>query len=102
MKTESRRSENIYKGLITALERKDNAIRRYANITSHELRAPIASMLGLIQLWQGHQDDEDFSQSIMEKMEQCAQELDDIAARLNAELDPNMNIINPEIKIGRY
>ncbi|MEM9857268.1 MAG: histidine kinase dimerization/phospho-acceptor domain-containing protein [Bacteroidota bacterium] len=97
MDTESNKFENIYKGLISALERKDRAIRRYANITSHELRAPVASMLGLIQLWQKHQEDEAFSRTIMEKMEECAQNLDQVATRLNAELDPNMNIINPEI-----
>ncbi|MEM7108921.1 MAG: histidine kinase dimerization/phospho-acceptor domain-containing protein [Bacteroidota bacterium] len=102
MSSNSAKAESIYKGLISALERKDKAIRRYAHITSHELRAPVASMLGLIQLWHEHQEDTAFSQSIMNKMQECAQQLDMITSRLNAELDPTMNIVNPEIKTGQY
>ncbi|MEN0111589.1 MAG: glycine cleavage T C-terminal barrel domain-containing protein, partial [Planctomycetota bacterium] len=36
----------------------------------------------LIQLWQKHQEDEAFSRTIMEKMEECAQNLDQVATRL--------------------
>ncbi|MEM6362196.1 MAG: histidine kinase dimerization/phospho-acceptor domain-containing protein [Bacteroidota bacterium] len=102
MNVKSRKSENIYKGLMSALERKDNAMRRFANITSHELRAPVASMLGLMQLWDVHQGDDEFRRSIMDKMQECALELDKVTYRLNAELDVKTNAFNPEIEIDRY
>ena len=102
MNIKSRKSENIYRGLIKALERKDKALRNYANITSHELRAPIASILGLMQLWDLHQHDDEFCHSLMVKMQQCAVDLDMVTRKLNEELDPSINVLNPETGSYRY
>lgn len=102
MSVKSIKSDNIYRGLIAALERKDQALKTYSNITSHELRAPIASMLGLMQLWKVHKDDLEFSCSLIEKMEQCAIELDQVACKLNSELNPSINCSTLEKETYRY
>lgn len=81
--SENRKELNLSRALIAALKRKDNALRQYAYITSHELRSPIASILGLVQLWQEHENDETFCKALIAKIHQCALELDLVAHKLN-------------------
>ncbi len=87
----SKKDVNIHRGLVSALHRKDEALQKYAHITSHILRAPVASILGLAHLWQIHKDDPVFRETIVEKVLESAVKLDQITSTLNAELVTHMN-----------
>ncbi len=87
----SKKDVNIHRGLVSALNRKDEALQRYAHITSHTLRAPVASILGLAHLWKVHKDDPAFCETIIEKVLESAIKLDEITSTLNAELVAHMN-----------
>lgn len=86
MNIKSRGNNNIYRGLIAALNRKDEVIQNYAHAISHNLRSPVASIVGLAHLWETYRDDPQFSKTIIEKVLECAHELDQITTDLNTEL----------------
>ena len=79
--TNSTRS-NLCKALISALKRKDDALKKYAYITSHELRAPVARILGLAGLLSKYENDEAMQSAIVNRIRLCAEELDKVTHRL--------------------
>lgn len=74
---------NLCKGLISALKRKDDALKQYAHITSHELRAPVARILGLIQILSKYENDPVMQDAILGRIYLCAQELDKVTQKLS-------------------
>ncbi len=80
---------NLCRGLISALKRKDDALKEYAHITSHELRAPVARILGLVQILSKYENDQVMMDAILNRIHLCAQELDKVTRKLSeATYDP--------------
>lgn len=67
------------------VERQNKKLRNYAFSNSHEVRAPLARLMGLVDLWnkENNKAQRDF---IIEKISKSALELDDIIRKLNVVL----------------
>jgi CHASE3 domain sensor protein len=69
--------ENLVKERTSQLERKNKALEEYAFITAHNLRAPVASILGLVNLTSGINLDDD-GKMIMGHLKSSTEKLDTI------------------------
>jgi len=68
------------------LERKNKALEEYAFITAHNLRAPVASVLGLINLMTKLEHDHE-AREIIEHMQQSAEKLDTIVGSITRAIE---------------
>jgi ligand-binding sensor domain-containing protein len=68
------------------LERKNKALEDYAFINAHNLRSPVASILGLINLIQ-HATSEDESKEIMAHMKISADRLDEVVRTITESIE---------------
>jgi signal transduction histidine kinase len=68
------------------LERKNKALEDYAFINAHNLRSPVASILGLINLIQHAQSDAE-AKEIMEHMKISAERLDEVVHTITASIE---------------
>jgi signal transduction histidine kinase len=73
------------------LVEKNKSLEEYAFITSHNLRRPLANILGLVQLFDEKKSDDDLNKEVIEKLKTSAEELDEVikhtAKVLNKEND---------------
>lgn len=60
------------------LVEKNKSLEEYAFITSHNLRRPLANILGLVQLFDEKKSDDDLNKEIIEKLKTSAEELDEV------------------------
>lgn len=60
------------------LVEKNKSLEEYAFITSHNLRRPLANILGLVQLFDEKKSDDDLNKEVMEKLKTSAKELDEV------------------------
>jgi len=63
-----------------------NSLKRYAHMNSHELRAPLARMLGLLQLIK-HENDVDQMKQLLDYLYITSNELDYVIREMNQLLD---------------
>ncbi|HEV8514981.1 MAG TPA: triple tyrosine motif-containing protein, partial [Cyclobacteriaceae bacterium] len=68
------------------LERKNKALEEYAFINAHELRAPVASILGLIHLMQKLKLDEE-EKIYLEHLQQSAKKLDAVVSSITEAIE---------------
>lgn len=69
------------------LKLQNDKILEYAFITAHELRGPLARILGLVELAKIKELSADDKLQIMSRLELASNELDEIIRRLNRKLD---------------
>lgn len=60
------------------LVKKNKSLEEYAFITSHNLRRPLANILGLVQLIDGKKADAALDKEVIEKLKISAEELDQV------------------------
>jgi light-regulated signal transduction histidine kinase (bacteriophytochrome) len=60
------------------LVEKNKSLEEYAFITSHNLRRPLANILGLVQLIDGKKADAALDKEVIEKLKISAEELDQV------------------------
>ena len=61
-------------------------LNKYANMNSHEVRAPLARMLGLLQLIKKEKETS-AKDDLLDRLYMCSQELDDIVRQMNRLLE---------------
>ena len=66
---------------------KNNKLSQYAFLNAHKLRAPLARLLGLLQLNKYPNEVEDERERILELIEESAEELDSIISTINKNLE---------------
>lgn len=76
--TERKQEEEEKASLLENLLQKNNDLAKFANLTAHNLRRPLANILGLIELWQLTSTPEDFKAKIPDFVNTCAKELDKV------------------------
>lgn len=69
------------------LSEKNNKLSQYAFLNAHKLRAPLARLIGLLQLLKYPISDQKEKDRILELIEQSAQELDMIITTINNNLE---------------
>jgi PAS domain S-box-containing protein len=81
--TARRQAEEDRQQLIADLLRKNQYLEQFAFITSHNLRAPVANMLGLASLYNAEDPADPANRSLIEHFTQSAQRLDGIIQDLS-------------------
>jgi signal transduction histidine kinase len=79
------REEIIEKSAI--LQNQNKQLKEYAFITSHNLRKPIANILGLIQIFDKNTEMDPDNKMAIENISEMASELDDLVRKSNAFID---------------
>lgn len=69
--------------LIDRLEQKNHHLEQFAYILSHHLRAPVANILGLTQLFSLDEKDQDLNLQVIENLRKSALALDETIQGLN-------------------
>ncbi len=69
--------------LIRELTHKNNHLEQFTYIVSHNLRAPVANLLGLCELIQGQHTDPDLLEQAVQLIQESALRLDDVILNLN-------------------
>lgn len=70
------------KQFIAKLERQNAQLKEVAWISSHEIRRPVASILGLLSLYDSKQPDTPFNQEIIQHLGTATKELDGVIHRI--------------------
>jgi ligand-binding sensor domain-containing protein len=78
--------EELVKERTSQLERKNKALEEYAFINAHELRAPVASILGLISLMETIELDED-QKIYLQHLQTSAQKLDTVVRSIGKAIE---------------
>lgn len=60
------------------LLKQDNTLREIAQLSSHDLRGPVASILGLVSLFDEENQDMNLNNTIIENLKECATSLDKV------------------------
>ena len=60
------------------LIKQDNTLREIAQLSSHDLRGPVASILGLVSLFDDENLDVNLNNLIIENLKECATNLDKV------------------------
>lgn len=68
------------------IEEQMQVLIRYANMNSHEVRAPLARLLGIMSLIQLEKEEEE-KEDLLKKLNTCAHELDDVIKSMNRLLE---------------
>jgi signal transduction histidine kinase len=69
--------------LVSELTRKNRNLEQFAHLTSHNLRAPVANMLGLLSLYDRQHSGSDFNLTVVENLQKAVSTLDHVLADLN-------------------
>lgn len=69
--------------LYKEIRKRDEMLEKYAFITSHELRAPVARIKGLINIFKHTLHNKDVCHVLAERLGKCANELDEVVTILN-------------------
>ncbi len=81
--------------LIGELSAKNRDLEQFAFITSHNLRAPVANLLGLIDLYNGSDPGDPVNGVVIEQVGQATQKLDEIIRDLNELLSVRKQLHSP-------
>jgi ligand-binding sensor domain-containing protein len=68
------------------LEKKNKALEEYAFINAHELRAPVASILGLINLL-AHTESEEEAKAVTKRLKESAEKLNDVVRSITKAIE---------------
>ncbi len=69
--------------LVNELTRKNRNLEQFAHLTSHNLRAPVANMQGLLSLYDRQHPESDFNLTVVENLQKAVGILDQVLADLN-------------------
>lgn len=78
-----RRYEEERENLIEELQGRNNSLQQFTHIVSHNLRAPVANILGLTEMFKNPNLEEPIKLAVNEKMRVAAQNLDTVIRDLN-------------------
>jgi len=78
--------ESLVKERTSELERKNKALEEYAFINAHELRGPVASILGLVHLMQKLKLSEE-EKIYLEHLQQSAKKLDEVVSSITQAIE---------------
>jgi PAS domain S-box-containing protein len=67
---------------INELERKNEQLAEIARLNSHEIRRPLANILGLVALFNRENPADEFNIEVLDKMDKSARELDEVIHRI--------------------
>ncbi len=67
---------------INELERKNKQLAEIARLNSHEIRRPLANILGLVALFNKENPADEFNIEVLDKMDKSARELDEVIHRI--------------------
>lgn len=81
--SERKKSERETVTLLENLQAKNKDLRQFAHIVSHNLRAPIAKILGLTALFDCELEDKEFNRGILENVIKEAVSLDSVVKDMN-------------------
>lgn len=79
--------DNQVKERTRELEKRNQKLFEYALINAHNIRGPLANILGLLRLMERHEDDPDMRQEIKQKLEHSATMLDNSIHEINEMLE---------------
>ena len=95
-------SEEILRRLNQDLLRQNRDLQQFSYITSHNLRAPVANILGLSQLLTDEESSVEFRAAALEGIQQAAQNLDRIIQDLNQILSQRQHILEDREDINLH
>lgn len=81
--TERKKAEEKHKELTENLMQQNAELQNFAFITSHNLRSPVANILGLTSLFSAHADSVDIALEIVDRLQTSAKQLDEVVHDLN-------------------
>jgi PAS domain S-box-containing protein len=81
--TEQRYAENATRELIESLQKRNNELKQFAYIVSHNLRAPISKIQGLAALFDTEPEDETLNKTVIANIHAGANDLDTIVKDIN-------------------
>lgn len=91
--TQLQKSREERQRLINRLKQKNHHLEQFASIVSHNLRAPVANILGLTNLFDSENPDSDISLQVIANLQKSAEDLDstihDLNQILSNRLGPN-------------
>ncbi|HSZ25381.1 MAG TPA: PAS domain-containing sensor histidine kinase [Cytophagaceae bacterium] len=90
--TERKKNESEKGILIQRLINQNKGLEEFSFITSHNLRSPVASILGLIQIYNKENPSDELNKKIITNLEISALKLDEIIVDLTQILDTRHNI----------
>lgn len=82
--------EQLIKERTAQLQARNTALEEYSWITSHEIRRPLANILGLLQLAQADMNDLDNLRDVINLLTSSAYELDEEIKRANILLNKDL------------
>jgi PAS domain S-box-containing protein len=90
----NRKNAEMYREKITAdLVAQNNALQQFTYIVSHNLRAPVANMIGLSELALLETNSEEDQKTILENIHVCVEKMDEVISDLNLVLQVKEIII---------
>jgi len=81
--TEQRYTENATRELIESLQKRNNELKQFSYIVSHNLRAPISKLQGLSSLYDTEPEDETFNKTITDNIKISVHDLDTVVKDMN-------------------
>jgi signal transduction histidine kinase len=81
--TERKQSESETSNLVDSLHSKNKDLRQFAYIVSHNLRSPIAKILGLVSLFDSDPEDKNFNGELLVNIADEATNLDNVVKDMN-------------------
>lgn len=77
---------------IQKIQTQNQQLKDIAWIQSHKVRAPVASILGLIQLFNAQQPDDPINKEVLEGVAEAAHTLDNVIKEINAKTEDEKDI----------
>jgi len=90
--SESKARARELKSLTEDLIQRNRDLEKFAYITSHNLRAPVANILGLTNIYDRKKPENPFNETVIEHLEKSADSLDTVIRDLNYVLDIKHNL----------
>jgi len=81
------KAELALKAKVTEIERQNEQLRKIAWVQSHEVRGPVANIMGLVQLFDINDPTDPYNGEIMEKLRIVADKLDTVIKKINSYTD---------------
>jgi signal transduction histidine kinase len=75
--TEKKKTENEQKVLTEELLKNNQDLQQFSYITSHNLRAPVANLISLLNLYNKENPADDFNQLLIQKFEEATNQLNE-------------------------
>lgn len=90
--TENQKKAEDLRRLTQDLIVKNENLEQFAYITSHNLRAPVANILGLINIFNVDKPDDSFNLKLIQLLREATQKLNEVIFNLNYTLDIKNNV----------